>query len=285
MKIDPGKGWPYPVLQPPEYGDDYPKAEFEVDIELKRSQDCAAVDMTAIFDLSDPDLLQLVRTGSAKYVLLVKSPETHYRKEFRSDKPRIEQSFKGELSGRTEFSSFLVCVAPQKSFTARGWHSDFAGLSFDLMPGFVLAQDKPKEYWIDAANEAPISSILELQPGGIQDGLWDCLLDKHRVQIRLSEADCKRLKSAREKANNTPEGQYLMNGLFLPVLVHVLNEADKNPDEYSEYRWFDSLDNRLEALGLKSLGSNSSNRAVDAQKVLEHPFIKMPIIAEANDGP
>ena len=284
MKIDPGKGWPYPVLQPPEYGDDYPKAEFEVDIELERSQNHVAVDMTAIFDLSDPDLLKLVRTGSAKYVLLVKSPKTHFRKEFHSDKPRIEKSFRGELSGRTEFSSFLVCIAPQQDFTARGWHPDFAGLSFNLRPGFVLAQDKPKEYWIDAANEAPIGSIFELQPGGIQDGLWDCLLNSPRVQIRLSEADSKRLNNAREKANNRPEGQYLMNGLFLPALIHVLNEADKSPNDYSEYRWFDSLDKRLEVLGLKSLGSNSSNRTVDAQKILEHPFIKMPIIAEANDG-
>ena len=282
MKIDPGKGWPHPVLRPPEYGDDYPKAEFEVDIESKLAPGSVAVDMTVVFDLSDPDLLQLVQRGAAEYVLLVKSPKTHFRKEFRSDNPRIEESFMGELSGRVEFSSFLVCVKPQRGFVARGWHPDFAGLTFNFMPGFVLAQDKPKECWIDAADEAPIGTIFEQRPGGVQDGLWECFLDSNRVQIRLSDADSKRFRNAREQVNNTPEGQYLMNALFLPVLIHVLNEADKNTDGYGEYRWFDALNNRLEELGLKSLGTKSSDRAVDAQKVLECPFVKMPIIAETN---
>ena len=27
-------------------------------------------------------------------------------------------------------------------------------------------------------------------------------------------------------ANRTPEGQYLMNGLYLPALIQVLNSAD-----------------------------------------------------------
>ena len=285
MRIDPGKGWPYPVLRPPEYGDDYPKAEFEVDIELKLARGSVAVDMTAEFDLSDPDLLQLVQRSAAEYVLLVKSSKTHFRRAFCSAKPRIEESFRGELSGRVEFSSFLVCVESQSDFVARGWHPDFAGLSFDLMPGFVLAEDKPKEYWIDAADEAPISTIFEQRPGGKRDGLWECVLDGHRVQIQLSDADSKCFQSAREQVNNTPAAQYLMNGLFLPVLIHVLNEADKNPDDYSEYRWFDSLDNRLEALELKSLGSDQADRAIDAQKVLESPFVKMPMIAETNDEP
>ena len=285
MRIDPGKGWPYPVLRPPEYGDDYPKAEFEVDIEAKLAPGSVAVDMTADFDLSDPDLLQLVQRGSAEYVLLVKSPKTHFRKEFHSAKPRIEESFRGELSGHVEFSSFLVCVQHQRNFVARGWHPDFAGLSFDLMPGFVLAEDKPKGCWIDAADEAPIGTIFEQRGGGIQDGCWKCILDNNRVLIQLSDADSKRFQSARGEANNTPEGQYLMNGLFLPVLIHVLNEADKNPDDYSRYRWFDSLNDRLETLELKSLGSKRAERAIDAQKVLEYPFVKMPMIAEANGDP
>ena len=281
MRIDPGKGWPHPVLRPPEYGDDYPNAEFEVDIECQRAEDGVAVDMTAEFALSDPSLLGLAQESAAEYVLLVKSPKTHFRQEFRSAKPFIERSFRGELSGRVEFSSFLVCVKPQHGFVAQGWHPDFAGLSFYLAPGVVLAEDKPKEYWIDAADEAPIGAIFEHDPSGSQEGRWECSMEGDRIRIRLSAADSDRFTTARDQANNTPQGQYLMNGLYLPVLIHVLNAADKNSEDYTEYRWFNSLNHRLETVGCQQIGSDSSDRSIDAQKVLESPFVKMPLIAEA----
>ena len=278
MNIDPGKGWPHPVLRP--YGDDYPNAEFQVEIECRRAEGGYAVDMTAEFELSDPDLLRLVHERSAEYVLVVKSPRTHFRKEFRPTESVVEYSFSGATSGRVEFSSFLVCVKRQPDFAAQGWHSDFDGLTFDIAPGMVLAEDKPKEYWIDAADEAPLGAIFEHIPGGREDGRWSCNLAYHRVRIQLSDADSNRFMLARDGANNTPQGQYLMNGLYLPVLIHVMNEADKNSQEYAEYRWFTSLNSRLEVLGCKELGSDSVDRAIDAQKVLEHPFIKMPMLAE-----
>lgn len=281
MRIDPGKGWPYPVLRP-EFGDDYPNAEFQVEIEPRLALGSVALDTTAEFKLSDPDLRNLVEKGAAEYVLLVKSPKTHFRKEFQSSEPRIVCSFRGELSGRVEFSSFLVCIETQHDFVAKGWHSDFAGLAFDIQAGFVLAEDKPKEYWIDSADEAPIGTIFEHRPGGLHDGRWDCNLDNDRVQIQLSDADSRRFRRAREQANNTPQGQYLMNGLFLPVLIHVLNRADESDGAYAGYRWFDSLNHRLEEVGCKPLGSEQTDRAVDAQRVLEHPFAKMPMIAEAD---
>lgn len=284
MRIDPGKGFPHPVLRPAEYGDDYPNAEFQVDIECRRAKDGVAVAMTADFSaaLSNPDLLQLAQKGAAEYVLLVRSPKTHFRDSFRCDgEPAlIERSFRGELSGRVEFSSFLVCVETQRAFVAQGWHADFAGLAFDLAPGVVLAEDKPKEYWIDAADEAPISSIFEHEPTGSQEGRWECDMEGNRIKIRLSSADSMRFRNARAQANNTPQGQYLMNGLYLPVLIHVLNEADKVGDEFKDYRWFDSLNHRLEEVGCKPLGSEQTDRAMDAQKVLESPFAKMPMIAE-----
>lgn len=283
MRFDSGKGWPHPVLRPPEYGDDYPNAEFEVEIDCRRDKGGVAVEMTAEFALSDPDLLQLVEGGAAEYVVLVKSTKTHFRREFRSKEPLISSDFNGQLSGRVEISSFLVCVQRQASFKAEGWHPDFAERTFDLEPGVVLAEDKPKEYWIDAADEAPIGAIFEHRLGARQEGEWQCNLDGDRVQILLSDTDSNRFQHARESANNTPDAQYLMNGLYLPVLIHVLSAADGSRDAYEECRWFDSLNRRLEAVGCKELGDSSADRSVDAQKVLEYPFVKMPMMADADE--
>ena len=158
--------------------------------------------------------------------------------------------------------------------------------TFDIPAGAVLAEDVSKDYWIDTADEAPLGSIFgHKHRPDLPDGRWEFELAEDRVWIVMSNADAARYETAREQANNQPEGQYLMNGLYLPALVAVLNDVDQNVDDYSSYRWFASLDQRLEAMECRPLGDSGSNRLIDAQKLLDHPFPRMPIIANAEiDG-
>ena len=282
MKFDPGKAWPHPVLRPPTYGDDYPHAEFEVEIEVKRTEKSTAVEVDAWFELSEPSLNELVDQDKARFSLLVRAPQTHVRELLQSGQPNITHQFPaGALSGRVEFAPFLVCIDVLKGFQADGWHSDFAERKFDIDPGTVLAEDISKDYWIDTADEAPLDSIFGHRPQqDLPDGRWECQPDKDRVWIVMSDSDAQRYQAAREQANNQPEGQYLMNGLYLPALVALLNDADRNSDDYRDWRWFASLDHRLEAVGSPLLGTDNSNRIVDAQKILDSPFLRMPLIAD-----
>ena len=61
MKFDPNKAWPYPVLRPRSFGNDYPKAAFEVEIDVEKTHGSTAVTVESQFYLSDPDLLGLVQ--------------------------------------------------------------------------------------------------------------------------------------------------------------------------------------------------------------------------------
>ena len=283
MRFDPGKAWPHPVLRPSSCGDDYPFAEFEVEIEVERARGNTALEVSAQFELSDPDLLRTVEKGAACYVLLIKASKTHFRRLLESSRPHISESFSaGDLSGLVEFAPFLICTRELSGIRADGWHHDFLGRTFDIAAGAVLAEDEPKEYWVDTADEAPLGSIFghKFRPG-LPDGRWECELADDLVWIVMSEADATRYTAAREQANNTPEGQYLMNGLYLPALIKVLYEVDRSRNDYEDYRWFASLEQRLEAMECKPLGSENANRLIDAQKILDYPFPKMPIIALA----
>ena len=281
MRFDPSKAWPHPVLRPPRYGDDYPQAEFEVEIEITRSPGNTAVEVSAEFQLSDPDLLRLVDEGLSQYVLLVTASRTHFRELVGSGGVHIQKSYPaGALAGRVEFTPFLVCTKDLHGFCAEGWHTDYHGRTFDIAAGSVLAEDEPKNYWVDTADEAPLGSIFGHKPiSSVTDGCWAYELAEGRIWIVMSSADSRRFMAARERANNKPEGQYLMNGIYLPALTAVLNEVDGNVDDFQDYRWFAFLDQRLEAVGCNPLGSANENRLLDAQAVLESPFPKMPLIA------
>ena len=150
MRFDPSKAWPHPVLRPPSYSDDYPRAEFEVEIEVTRGLASTVVEVEAEFQLSEPDLLQLVEDRSCQYVLLIKASRTHFRDLVLSFDPHMQKVFPaGDLSGRVEFAPFLVCTKELNGFRAEGWHEDFGNRTFDISAGSVLAEDEPKDYWVD----------------------------------------------------------------------------------------------------------------------------------------
>ncbi len=284
MRFDPSKAWPHPVLRPPSYGDDYPRAEFEVEIELTRSPGSTAVEVQAEFQLSEPDLLRLVHQGSCQYVLLIKASRTHFRELLVSDGVNVQKNYPaGALAGRVEFAPFLVCTRDLTDFTSKGWHHDYSGRTFNISVGSVLAEDEPKDYWIDTADEAPLGSIFghkpQSNPTDLADGRWTYEFGEDRIWIVMSDADSKRFMAARDRVNNRPDGQYLMNGIYLPALVAVLNEVDKNVDDFQDYRWFAFLDQRLEEAGCSQLGSANADRLLDAQVVLDSPFPRMPLIA------
>ena len=282
MRFDPGKAWPHPVLRPPQYGDDYPHAEFEVEIEVRKINNNSAIEVNAVFELSDGKLLDLICSKAAYYVLLVKAPRAHFRDLIESHDHHVHKTYsKGELSGRVEFLPFVICSQALISFNSNGWHEIYAGQSFNIPSGAVLAEDVPKDYWIDIAEESPIGSIFGTRPNtNLPDGRWRCELNEEdRVWIEMSDVDSSSYSDARDRANNRPESQYLMNGLYLPALITVLNEVDSSPSDYQDYRWYDSLNRRLEELDCRLLGADAADRLVDAQKILDSPFAKMPLIA------
>lgn len=278
MKVIQGMCWPHPVLSPPEFNDDYSEAEFQVDVNCRQAKGGMAVSVVADFELSQPDLLALVHEQVAAYVLLIKSSKTHYRKEFTSFAPRISEEFIGEVSGRVEILSFLVSVKKHRGFFSNNWNPDFRDFTFDLEVGTILAFDWPKDYWVDAVDERPITAIIELKPTKQANGHWTCNFDNDRVQVMLSESDHIRARNAREKLKNSPEGQYFMNGIYLPVLIHLLSFADSSGQSYQDFRWYSSLNDRLEKAGCKTIGASGADRAHDAQRLLDFPFAKMPFM-------
>ncbi len=284
MRFDQSKAWPHPVLRPPAYGNDYPDAEFEADIDVLKTPGSTSVSVKVVYQLSDPDLLRLIESDRANYVLLIRATGTHYREAIVSGQDNVDQQLPSDaLLGRVTLSPFVVCREDVEEFRSAGWHPDFGTRSYEIRRGTVLAEDMPKDYWIDIADEKPLGSIIgHKSASSIGDGHWKIEIDDDRIWIVMSNADSEQYNKARDRVNETSEGQYLMNGLYLPALVTALHKIDQDAKGYFDCKWFASLDKRLEDIGGSELGTNA-DRLVDAQKILEAPMLRMPLFREAND--
>ncbi len=279
MKWEETKSWPYPVLRP--NNDDYQKAAFEVNLELDRLPDTTAVEVDADFALGDADLLGLVESGDAEYLLLVRCSTTHFREEFRSCEPHIRRRFEnGMLTGRVEIAPFLVACSDLQGFRAERWHPDYDGLSPRFDAGSVLAVDRPSTYWIDSADEQPVTSMFRIAEGNVPSGQWRCRPLEEHVALELSGPDVERLKEARSRFGNTKDLWHIINGVYLPALIWLLCEADRSSDDgdYQDMRWYSALDSALERNECKPLGANDADRVADAQTLLDNPFVEMPVL-------
>lgn len=277
MKFDPGKTYPHPVLRPE--SSDYPRAEFQVEVEFRKIRNSTESKVDVEFSLSDADLSRLVAQGYAQYVLVIRCPKTHFRFSEATAKSEFTVRLAaGSCFGRTEFSPFLVAVRRLPKLRATGWHEEYADLPpVDIEPGAVLAVDTPKEYSVDNAEEAPIGSIFELIEQDQDGGRWDCDLDRERVAILMSGDDRGRFMEARQ-SDDQSEATYIMNSIYLPALHHVLVTADAERSQFEERRWFRCVSARMKEINTAALGKPGENRLRDAQSLLQHPFANLPFM-------
>lgn len=280
MRFDPAKSFPHPVLRP--RSTDYERVEFEVEIEVERIEGTTAVRVAADFTMSDPDLLGLVEQEAARYLLVLRCPTTNFRRDLSSPTPHVEQEFdRGEIAGELEITSFCVAAKRIPRFRAAQWNADYRGREFDLHEGAVLAMDDSVKHWIDTADDGHIGTIFKLVPyESAAHGQWSCEPTEDRVEIRMHPEDCRRFLDARKRVGSGSEAYYLMNGVYLPALLYLLDVVDSQPEEHEAKRWYASLETRLEKLKCARIGDGSSERLKDAQTILENPFRGLPLLGE-----
>ncbi len=90
MKFDLKKAFPHPVLRP--HSNDYPDAEFQVQMDLRRQRGASRVDIAADFSLSDEDILEQIEAGAASFMLILECSTTHTRKAYRTSDSHLEDT-------------------------------------------------------------------------------------------------------------------------------------------------------------------------------------------------
>ena len=275
------KSWPYPVLRGYQQDPDYPRAEFEVTCEPPSTvDDDGSFTLDVEFALSHRGMKGMIQEGKAQYCLLVKSPRTFYRRCLTTDSITLSHRFKGgELADKVELTGFVLASEGNPRFSLDGWHQEYLVDSFDIYAGAVLALDQLEPMWIDSSVGGPLRSIFDLKRrDDLEPGVWSCSLEDDRVQLELESDTYERIERCMAYAeHDDAEASRLMNGVYLPALVSVIECADADaearggPSDLEGLRWHEALQMHLASAGLRPIGEGW-DRAQDAQALLEFPL-------------
>ena len=278
MRYDPRKAFPYPVLRIS--SSDYQSGSFDIQPDIHRIANSTELRLEVTFVQDCVELDKLLEQNKAKFALVVSSPITFFRTAICDSNREIVQQFEsGKLAGRVTLNPYLVATTSIDSFYCDDWHEDYSGMSFNISMGSVLAIGEPHVFHIDIAEESSVASIFRFdEVQTLEKGLWNCRYsaDENQVAICLSTDDYRRVLPVRVDASTGDANENLLNGIYFPALVWLLQELDQltvngGADEFTECRWYRSLQQKLEDMKCKSFGKGTE-RLKDAQKIFEMPF-------------
>lgn len=233
-----GVSYPHPVLG---VGDDIDSL---CDLEPSITKD--AVEYHIHFDLriDNADILRLIELGYATFSCEINCPSTFYRRIEKSSVPYFDISIKRkDVAKRIDFECSVVVLRRIDEYTNSKFHEDFAGFSFQLDPGDVLAIFREGHYDVDIKYDKLRSagSFMKIVKGDDEaNTIYN--LDSEKIEIQLPEEMYEDYKNSFN--GNGKYANIFHSSLAFNALVYAL--LNYSTEEYGERLWARTLEYRLE---------------------------------------
>lgn len=260
------KLYPYPVLA--YFSDDYKSGAFDVVIDLSKDGYNICVDFIAT--LTSAGLKELIQCGQAVYAYHLECAQTGFRQVVLTD--TIEKRHKlsnKHIRGRLQICPFIVAMKDIPNYDNVEFHDDYAGYSFDIEAGCVLAVGKQVNADIfteidDFADIPSIFSVVRNADASVKQMLVDMYSQKIVIKLPLNDY------YSFKQLNKAPVTQAILRSLIIiPSLVYVLEELRSKEiperEEFHVYSWYRSISKKL----LKDFDCNIECDEFDQNNMLE----------------
>lgn len=229
------------------------------------------------YNLECKGLSNLIETGDAIVVVLVRSNAASYSKLFKFDKYQTVMTIsvpKFEVAKKMEVTGLIIAAKNIPNFRCEGEFNDiyFGGLTFEIRKGDVLATEEVKSIPVDASElEKPISSIFKIIRREEQDAYVEPAFYNEKIEIFLKK-DLFDLYYQLKDFDNGALRRFTTGIIVYPVLVEaiskIINYYQNTEDfDYSEKRWFKTIVHKAEKKGVK-LSEYSDSPTTIADKIL-----------------
>jgi len=266
MKID-KLSFPHPVLG---RGDD---VDGEYDVNASVRMGSSEIELVINHGVSNDSIKQIINNGKAVYCVEVNCAKTLFRKSFLSSETTQIVSIPSEsLRGRTRAVFYIVIKSDITGYFPDGLNEAYGGTKFELDAGEVLGYGGHIDFIAakEWASTRSVSSIMTIGKLGKKEGPFEIDINADRIVVLLSDKDYERfLKTVRFGYDSI-----FHSSIVLPVLIYALSElvvSDGDTEEYSDYQWYQILENLLNSEDMKHLRSRDRVHEA-AQKILENPL-------------
>lgn len=270
------KLYPYPVLSP--YSDDYKCGSFDVEVGIVRDGYNLTINFCA--SLTSEGLLELIKTGRAKYVFHLECAQTGFRVAIQTNKISEEYPVLSKnINGKLQICSFVVASSDIKNYSNLDFHDDYNGLHFDVEEGCVLAVSKMVVVNIskeidEPSNTSSIFNVIMNTDRNCNEMLVDMAGRKILVMLPLNDYYCYK------QLQKTPQAQPILNAMtIIPALVYVLEELKLYSSQDWEYLedilWFRVLKKTFRKqfdIDMESEDFRNQNVVELAQKLVNSPL-------------
>ncbi|WP_461672591.1 hypothetical protein [Priestia megaterium] len=268
--------YPHPVLS--SFSDDITEGNFKTNIKITTTKAFYTFDTD--FLLTNTDILNYVNNEEACYSIHVECSDTRMRQVYQSFESHFSFEIASDkLNGKVEITPFILAAKDIQNYSNRNFHEDYAGSTFNIVKGDVVAIDEGKTF--DAIKEKDelkhIPSIFTVGKFQGTDKKTPYDVDfgqTNKIVIKLSEVN---FEYYRQLAQNNETAQILSVMLLLPALVSLLEQIksdDFDYEQFEEFRWFKVIEVRLKTLGIDLTRSSDlpESAIVIAQKIIGDPL-------------
>lgn len=263
--------YPYPVLAADT--DDYMQSSYYFTVE--QSETINALRLTFDLHLDNVELARLIEQGRAEFVIHLECARTSYRDIICTRDVRFSRELPHRmLSGRLAVCAFIVAARDLSDYTSRDFNSDYAGISFAIERGSILAIGGQYNLIIEKEVEefAKIPSIFTICKYATDtDELMKIDIDGDKIVVSLAEKCFQDYKVLINIPRYLPTFHAMV---VLPALVYLFETLRaQGVEEYEDRRWFRAIDKKLRRFGQSlddaTLGDVPSYEL--AQRLLDYP--------------
>jgi hypothetical protein len=268
MRFDLNDSFGYPVLRPE--NDDYVGCAIQSSLNAVADADLSTVTVSYQISISAPEINKLISENKVELLIYGECRDTWF------DIVHYPQTKDGTFSisgNKIEGEFVLTCIVVAKekikSYRSIKFNPEYGGAKFDIERGDILAFDNPQSFYITRDTFRNITSLFDYSANvNISVGEWDVSLDSDRIKVEVNPIQLPILRTAEGTNKNKA---VLLSGIFLPIVIQIINEMNNNSEEYGDLKWFKVIEQKRVSLQ----HSIAKNPVRVAQALLKHPLLKL----------
>ncbi|SOC41452.1 hypothetical protein [Ureibacillus acetophenoni] len=273
--------FPYPVLSVE--NDDYIGSKFETTVEAQKTFGQLYINLNC--NLQDSKIASLINEGKAKYALHVECPQTSFRKIYQSEETKIVAAIpENLLRGKIDVHPFILANETIEGYTNPKLNDFYNGTSITYEKGNILALGEAVEVTLfeEDLESQNLPSIVTIRRSESAKELV-VYLNSPQIIIELPKAIYDQYAiNAGSRLKET-----ILSIVILPSLVEVFYTLKEDSADYSEYKWYQVLEQifKKNNIPLTQVIDGTIPVLRAAQMVLQNPLEKaFNEIQKLNEG-